>query len=270
MIKLYKTLDNELHYWEAWDNENNSATIHWGKVGQKGDSKIIKSRLFSNYFKEIQKESRKKLNSGYVNAEDMNIMFLEIVYSIEGMGNENDLNKRHTLENRINELLGWTGLGHVDGGSIGSGTMEVGCEVVNFDIAKKVIIENLKGSEFSDYKEIIALEMNNITNATLTELLESLPYEVINLHVVDSEKLEERISAIGTIHANTIEYKEASIQFIPDNNPPDENEVLSWVWSFRPDLGDDIIKKGVEPEFKNLILSYKSDKMDEFWKFMSE
>ena len=47
----------------------------------------------------------------------------------------------------MDEVLGWTGLGHTDGGSIGSGTMEVGCVVVDFEIAKKVIEEH---KEFQD------------------------------------------------------------------------------------------------------------------------
>ncbi len=158
MIKLYKTIDNELHYWETWDNENNSATIHWGKVGLKGESKTVKSGLFSNFRKEVQKEINNRISEGYIQFEDMDLTFIEIIYPIGGMGTEEDLNKRHALENRMNELLGWTGLGHVDGGSIGSGTMEVGCEVIDFKIAKEVIQQDLKDSEFKDYKEIKKLE----------------------------------------------------------------------------------------------------------------
>ncbi|MFT4668158.1 MAG: hypothetical protein ACI9XB_005138 [Gammaproteobacteria bacterium] len=73
-------------------------------------------------------------------------------------GSEEDLDKRHRLENRINETLGWTGLGHTDGGSIGSGTMEVGCMVVDFDVAKKVIIEDLKNTEFENFSRIFKME----------------------------------------------------------------------------------------------------------------
>jgi hypothetical protein len=51
-------------------------------------------------------------------------------------------------------VLGWTGLGYCNGGSTGSGTMEVGCTVVDSEIAKKVIAENLEGSEFSNYNRI--------------------------------------------------------------------------------------------------------------------
>ncbi|WP_346823269.1 hypothetical protein [Rapidithrix thailandica] len=44
----------------------------------------------------------------------------------------------------MDRTLGWTGLGHTDGGSIGSGIMEVGCIVVDFELAKKLIEQDLK------------------------------------------------------------------------------------------------------------------------------
>ena len=71
MLKLYKQIDNTLHYWETWEKEK-----------------------------------------------------------------------------KQQYLIGGTGLGHTDGGSIGNGTMEVGCIVVDFTIAKKEnftkICENLQ------------------------------------------------------------------------------------------------------------------------------
>ena len=83
---------------------------------------------------------------------------LEVEYKIDGFGTDQDLEKRHRLEEHLNELLGWTGLGHVDGGSIGSGTMEAGCVVVDFDIAKKVIEDNLKNTEFGEYSRIFRID----------------------------------------------------------------------------------------------------------------
>lgn len=62
------------------------------------------------------------------------------------MGTKKDLDKRHRLEERLNELIGWIGLDHVNGGSIGSGTMEAGCVVVDYKIAKTVIEKKLKSS----------------------------------------------------------------------------------------------------------------------------
>lgn len=100
----------------------------------------------------------KKLKEGYTEFNEDNISFLEIEYKIEGFGTEQDLEKRHRLEEKMDAILGWTGLGHSDGGSIGSGTMEVGCVVVDFDIAKKVIEEKLKDTEFRDYTRIFKMD----------------------------------------------------------------------------------------------------------------
>jgi hypothetical protein len=54
----------------------------------------------------------------------------------------------------MSETLGWTGLGHCDGGSIGSGTMEVCCFVVDFELAKQVVEKDLADTEFADYTRI--------------------------------------------------------------------------------------------------------------------
>lgn len=154
MLKLYKLADNELHYWETWDKDEKTAIVHWGVVGERGQDKEVKGGLFSNFRKTVQKEINKKLNDGYTEFDDFKASFLEIEYKIDGFGTEQDLEKRYRLESKLDGILGWTGLGHTDGGSIGSGTMEAGCMVVDFEIAKKVIEVNLKNTEFADYTRI--------------------------------------------------------------------------------------------------------------------
>jgi hypothetical protein len=79
---------------------------------------------------------------------------LLIEYEVDGFGSKGDLEKRYRLQDRMGETLGWTGLGNCDGGSIGSGTMEVCCFVVDFQVAKQVIASDLKNTEFSDYTKI--------------------------------------------------------------------------------------------------------------------
>jgi predicted DNA-binding WGR domain protein len=160
MIKLYKLVDNQLNYWETWDNDDKTAIVHWGIVGHRGQDKEIKSGPFTDIRKTIQKEIAEKIKEGYAELDEDKISFLEIEYIIDGFGTEQDLDKRHRLEERMDEVLGWTGLGHTDGGSIGSGTMEVGCIVVDFEIGKKVIEENLKGTEFANYSRIFRMNDN--------------------------------------------------------------------------------------------------------------
>jgi hypothetical protein len=158
MLKLYKLTDNQLQYWETWDKDEKTAIVHWGVVGQRGENKEVKGGLFSNFRKTVQTEINEKLKDGYAEFDDDKLSFLEIEYKIDGFGTEQDLEKRHRLEIKLDGILGWTGLGHTDGGSIGSGTMEAGCMVVDFEIAKKVIEANLKNTEFADYTRIYKMD----------------------------------------------------------------------------------------------------------------
>jgi hypothetical protein len=158
MLKLYKKTGNTLHYWETWEKDDKTAIIHWGIVGEKGQNKAVKGGLFSNFRKTVQKELEAKLKEGYAAFNEENYAFLELEYKIDGFGTEQDLDKRQRLEEKLDEILAWTGLGHTDGGSIGSGTMEVGCMVVDFDIAKRVIEEYLKNTEFGDYSRIFDID----------------------------------------------------------------------------------------------------------------
>lgn len=155
MLKLYKTVNGQLHYWETWEENRRTATIHWGIVGEEGEQKEVSSGFFSSVHKSVQKLIDQKLEEGYTAFEEEQLATLEIVYTIDGFGNEADLDKRYLLEEKLNQILGWTGLGEVDGGSIGSGTMEVACLVVDVEIAKKVIQKELQNTEFEDYSEII-------------------------------------------------------------------------------------------------------------------
>ncbi len=154
MLKFYKFDDDVNKYWETWDNEDGSHSVHWGKLGTKGKSKIVRDSLFKKAVKTIQTEIDSKVSNGYRQIEFEQHYTLLIEYAIDGMGNNDDLEKRHLLEERMNETLGWTGLGHCDGGSIGSGTMEVCSFVVDFETAKNVIEEDLSGTEFSNFTRI--------------------------------------------------------------------------------------------------------------------
>jgi len=65
------------------------------------------------------------------------------------------------LENRLNETLGWTGLGHYDGFEIGSGAMECFCFVVDAQIGAQVISDDLQSTPFGDFNRIIEIVENS-------------------------------------------------------------------------------------------------------------
>lgn len=154
MLKLYRFSDTKKEYWETWANEDDTHTVHWGELGLRGTTKIIKSSLSRKAEVVIQKEIDDLISQGFMPIDLDAHSTLLIEYAIEGMGSEVDIDKRHRLEARMNETLGWTGLGYCDGGSIGSGSMEICNFVVDLDVAISVIKNDLVGTEFANYTRI--------------------------------------------------------------------------------------------------------------------
>ncbi len=154
MLKLYKLTDAKKEYWETWENENGSHSIHWGVLGEKGESKVVKTSLFKKVESIIQKEIDELLGQGFHPVDEDEHIKLMIEYTVNGMGTDVDIEKRQRLENRMNETLGWTGLGHCDGGSMGSGSMEVCNYVVDYEIAKTIIENDLRDTDFANFKRI--------------------------------------------------------------------------------------------------------------------
>ncbi len=153
MLKLYKRVDGVLYYHEAWLN-GKTVYEHWGIAGERGDTKehpLPKDKDDEDAILDVLTSAAK---AGYqpIDMEDHATLLIE--YAVDGMGTGEDVDKRHALEDRMSEMLGWTGLGVCDGGSIGSGTIEVCCYVADFDLAKRVIVDDLAATEFSNFTRI--------------------------------------------------------------------------------------------------------------------
>jgi len=154
MLKLYLRENGQItKYCEAWV-DGSCIVEHWGPLGEKGSTRKHDLDPALTEDENVDRILGKALKSGYspVGIEDHAVLLIE--YTIDGWGSTADLEKRHALEDRMNESMGWTGLGVCDGGSIGSGTMEVCCFVVDFDVARRVIEQDLKNTEFADYSRI--------------------------------------------------------------------------------------------------------------------
>ncbi|MEN2400686.1 hypothetical protein GKZ90_0012915 [Flavobacterium sp. MC2016-06] len=154
MIRLYKVMHDKLHYWETWSKDETTAIVYWGIVGYLGEYKEIKSGIFTNVARTIQNQINAKLRDGYEMFDNDNLLLLEIEYKITDFETTKELHKRHRLEEKLDNLLSLTGLGHNNGGNSGEETMEVECAVIDFDMAKKAIEKELKNTEFDDYKII--------------------------------------------------------------------------------------------------------------------
>lgn len=103
----------------------------------------------------------------------------------------------------------------------------------------------------------------------LSEILQSIPKKVTWKEIVDFDNFDERLSSVSTLFANTIDVNEDSIEFCSDDEFSSKEEELSWIWTFRPDLSEEILKLKISDDFRMLVSSYQLSDMDKFWDYMS-
>lgn len=155
MIKLYKHEAGRIaRYHEVWVS-GDSITEHWGERGTRGDTATHAVDPALAEEANLERILAGARRDGFAElAEDDFEVLIVIEHQIDGMGTRDDLTKRHALQQRMDETLDWTGLGHCDWGSTGSGTMEVCCVVVDFELAERVIHDDLRETPFGDFRRI--------------------------------------------------------------------------------------------------------------------
>ena len=157
VIKLYKKQDGVLYYWETWNRTPKSATVHWGVVGERGEVKFVRATSQIKFDALIREEVKQKREEGYT--ESSTETLLEIEYEAKTMSTTR-LKKLHRLGERLDQLMGWTGLGHFDGNGFGFGKMDVTVTVVDYEIARRVIAADLEDTEFGRYLSISKVEID--------------------------------------------------------------------------------------------------------------
>jgi hypothetical protein len=153
-FKLYRRVSpSELHYREAWYADG-VVTEHWGRCGERGEAREHPARNETDVAIVLSRLKKSARDAGYRPIPESRMKFLIVEYALDSWGSPDDLARRHKLEDEFNDLIGWLGLGHLDGGSIGSGTMEVALVVVDFNIAKSALERETKGTEMDGFRRI--------------------------------------------------------------------------------------------------------------------
>jgi len=70
-----------------------------------------------------------------------------VQYVIDGDGTPEDVQFAAQVEDRLNDVLGWTGLGHCDGNDISDGTMNIYCYVVDPRLSLEPMVQELKEND---------------------------------------------------------------------------------------------------------------------------
>ncbi|SDZ39309.1 WGR domain-containing protein [Evansella caseinilytica] len=164
MMKLLKAVGDKLAYWEVWE-DGNTLIVHYGYVGDTGETEQVTLKKNEQAEAVMEALASEKLKEGYGYLDEEELTELVVQYSYEENEMEETLEKRHFVEDLMNECLGWTGNGFCDGGDIGSGTANIFNYVVDIEKATETIIKELSNQQL----------LANVKLAYLTEEEEYLP-----------------------------------------------------------------------------------------------
>jgi len=142
-VKVYRKLNEITEYWEAWD-DSVDLIFHWGSVGDKGETSKLPLTDRPRAREVFEREKKRLIAEGFMPVKIENMAQVVIQYRIDGMGSVKDLDKEQVIEELMNECLGWTGLGNCDGHDIGSGTLNIFCDVVDGPASEQIIIDCLR------------------------------------------------------------------------------------------------------------------------------
>jgi predicted DNA-binding WGR domain protein len=150
MLKLYKTDNSEIQYWETWSTDKKNAVIHWGKLGELGQFIEIQKSSSTELQNEINKRIEAKMKEEFKEVPYDEQYTLRINFILKTWGTTKDLDRREEVRNIVTENLGWTGNGRCDDGDIGSGEMSLFADVIDPHIAIKTLTTEFKDKNITE------------------------------------------------------------------------------------------------------------------------
>lgn len=163
---MIKQVDDEVLYWEVWQ-DGKTLIIHYGTIGDTGETEEMKLSLFQEAETLMDELAEEKANEGYDYLDEDKLFQLVVQYSYEEDEMKTTLEKRHNVEDLMNECLGWTGNGSCDGGDIGSRTANIFNYVVDVEKATQTIIEELRDNNLLEKVKIAYLNPKDDEYITL-------------------------------------------------------------------------------------------------------
>jgi len=153
-FKLYRRTSGSLEYHEAWPGDG-VVMEHWGRCGDGGEVRehpATTDRQVGRVLAEIETGARR---AGFRPVAPSRHTALVVEYEMPTGGSAGPTTPdRAELEEALDQLVGWLGLGHCDGGSTGSGTMEVFLDVVDYECARSALMRELASGPYAQFSRI--------------------------------------------------------------------------------------------------------------------
>lgn len=144
VTKLYRATADGMEYWENWTRDG-TTTVHWGRVGERGEVRRFGPAEFSEYLAE---KVPGLYRAGFREIPQEDHVLLLVVVPAEGVPESVEATEAlwDRLESWLNNELGWTGLGACGGVDL-SNEMVAMADVVDADLAVKVLSESIGGAD---------------------------------------------------------------------------------------------------------------------------
>ena len=99
-------------------------------------------------------------------------------------------------------------------------------------------------------------------------LPKNIPSKVTYGEIEAFEDIDTRVSAIDCIFVNLIGVNKNTVEWCPNEDPPDKDEYLAWLWVSQPSLGKQILLECSE-ELSIFINAYNSKHMEKWFKYIA-
>ncbi|MEM9054908.1 MAG: hypothetical protein AAGB16_06245 [Pseudomonadota bacterium] len=151
MFRLYKRDETGrvIAYHEAWAEPRRRRIVeHWGALGDAGQTEVHRIWIFRSLEQQFEAILGPARGIGFGVLEPGDYQTLTISY-----GPETNIEADQAAD-RINEILGWTGLGYCEDDAADAEGLSIICRVVDFDMAQTALSDALAGSDFDGYSHI--------------------------------------------------------------------------------------------------------------------
>lgn len=152
MLRLYKMIQGKIFYKECWQ-DGDKAVIHRGVVGNEGIIEQIPCSDFEEFSRSFSEKYRKQ---GYLPLCAEKAHHIIIKYWTQN--GEKAQQMKDSIIPLLNEQLGWSGLGYVDGYDISvkrglrrKTELQIFCVVIDRKIAASAVKETLDSTPFPEY-----------------------------------------------------------------------------------------------------------------------
>ena len=153
MFRLYKSDEDGIPraYYEVWAEPARRRIIeHWGVVGEPGETEVHRIWFFGGLDAQFEKIRAPARAQGFEALPRGRYHPLNV--SAVSKTGEDISDDADAFADRINEILGWTGLGDCHSASWREDALIAECDTVDFEICKQVLVESLKSDvAFEDF-----------------------------------------------------------------------------------------------------------------------